>query len=235
MRTSWIFFTLFISQAGMARTVVPRAPQADAVEYSAYVKSSPQWQFPSEYLLERIPSAAARNHLTELFTQAQLSYTSGSISRAIEDFKRVVEFAVTDHWTEDERQVFLHSYLRLAQMDTSSSEKWLRAAAVLFVAEQVDTSLFPPPLLERFRSVRGSMPEVKIDLSAFCFRISLCAGRRSKNGSPTRKMGDGSARNDPSDLALRCLQDFNRANQQRSNLQLQPAETSVGHRPLLST
>lgn len=161
-------YLIFLTPA-LAKTVVLKAPQASAKDYQAFVLSSPTYEFPSRVVLSAMPSMEDREHLSSLFAKAQTSYTDGSLNQAKEDFRQVIALAETDQWGEEEQSVLLHSYFRLAQLAKSADETddWIRKALIWSAQGQLDESLFPPPLVERFREMKNRFTKVEIDVRPF--------------------------------------------------------------------
>ena|GEM_PF-6384899 len=161
-------YLLFLTPA-LAKTVVLKAPQANAKDYQAFVLSSSAYEFPSHALLSAMPSADDREHLSSLFAKAQASYTEGSLNQAKEDFRQVVALAETDQWGDEEQNVLLHSYLRLAQLAQNADEvsEWLKKAVTWTPKGKLDETFFPPPLVQQFRELQSSLATVPVDLKPF--------------------------------------------------------------------
>jgi hypothetical protein len=130
--------------------------------YRAYVLSTPERVFPSEHFASQLPSPASVEKITQLFAEAQLNYTEGSMSEARASFQKIIALEDTDQWSADELSAILYSYLRLAQMESDQIvvEDWLHRAAA--VSGSVDESYFPPPIIKRWKELKNSLKTAEI-------------------------------------------------------------------------
>lgn len=181
MRIFLIGFLFLIGSAASAKTVVLRAPATNAKDYQAFVLSSSFYEFPSRVILHSLPSQQDRDRLSARFAKAQLSFTDGSLSQAKDDFENIVALAETDQWGEEEQNVLLHSYFRLAQLSQTPVEvtEWLKKALAWAPLGQLNESYFPPPLVEQYKNMKAKALMVKADLSAFSddFNYLMINGR----------------------------------------------------------
>jgi hypothetical protein len=172
----------FLNPSAFAKTVVFQSANADQRDYRAFVLSQPDYLFPASVLLESFPKTTSRERLAEAFAQAQQSFVGGSLIDAEEKFRKVVELVATDHWQENDQTIFLQCYLRLAQLDPSdlSSNQWLEEALNWAPKGKLDSTLYPPPLLARFNSLRSQIAFVEVDLSRFKndYQLILVNGER---------------------------------------------------------
>jgi len=165
----------------LGKTVLLRAPQADVGDFEAFVLSSPVYESASHAILSRIPSKENRDDLASRFAKAQASFMEGSMIQAAEDFKSVTSLAETDQWGSEEQNVLLHSFFRLAQIthDPQESEDWLKRAVVWTPKGEPAEKFFPPPLIEKWKTIKDSFPMVKMDLQPYAldFDYVLINGR----------------------------------------------------------
>lgn len=99
------------------------------------------------------------NRLRKLLEKAQSSWLSGSLKSAKQAFLEISELALKADWREPQRETIHYAYLRLAQMAQTEKEKdqWITKAVKTFPDLQADPSLFPPPLIEKFREIRANL------------------------------------------------------------------------------
>lgn len=173
-------FIAFTSQS-IAKTVILRSPKVDAKEYQAFVLSSPVYESAATAELNNFPTAEDRELLASTFAKAQATFMEGSLTQAKEDFRAVVALAETDQWKEEEQNIFLHSYLRLAQLthQPEETEEWLKQAVIWAPNATLEEKYFPPPLVTKFTQIKNALPKIKVDLSAFAgdFSVVLLNGR----------------------------------------------------------
>lgn len=113
----------------------------------------------TDYLDHHRPGEELSERLQRLFERAQSSWLSGSLTTAKRTFLEITDLTLRADWRESQREVIHYSYLRLAQLAPNSEEQnqWLTKAARAFPDLQADPSLFPPPLYEKFRSIRAKL------------------------------------------------------------------------------
>jgi hypothetical protein len=173
--------TFMFAHGVEAKTVVLRATKADVQDYQAFVLSSPAYESASTAQLSRFPTPEDREMLASAFAKAQASFMQGSMIQAQEDFRAIISLVETDQWKEDEQSVFLLSYFRLAQLAhrPEETEDWLKQAVIWAPNGALDEKFFPPPLVEKFKQIKNSLPKLKVDFSAFAgdFNFLLLNGR----------------------------------------------------------
>jgi hypothetical protein len=143
-----------------AATVLIEAPQTRPLEYRAALKAHPEYVSPTEDYLAGHPSLEAREKLLNLFGDAQKSFLENSIEDARRRFADVIALILEDDWQRSDREIFLQSYLRLAQMETDSEsrDRWLGQSLNLGNAD-FDKTLYPPPLIERRNEIAAQVPK----------------------------------------------------------------------------
>lgn len=145
-----VIFLLLFGLTCEAKTVLIQAPDAAALDYRAMLKAHPDFISPSERYLNSHPLRVNREHLLNLFAQAQKSFLENSNEEAQGRFEALLDLLAADDWEKPDREIFLHASLRLAQMASqeSSRDRWLRFSLTLG-EDGYDKDLFPPPLLAR--------------------------------------------------------------------------------------
>jgi hypothetical protein len=146
-----------------------KAPSANPQEFAVYNQNS-DFQKISTYFLR----CAEKDQILEDFKKAQILFLDGNLDQAKQQFLLVTEKKWSCDWAEGERQLVLFSFLRMAQieLDTARQTQWL-TQAVHFDSEWTpDPSVFPPPLIGQFSSVRRQTIAQKIVLPAFSKKYS---------------------------------------------------------------
>lgn len=149
----WRLLLLAAFTAHAQRVLIP-APGAGAREYAARLQTSADLVSPTDAYLKQHPLPASRERLLQRFADAQKAYLENSLPEARERFTEVVELVLSDDWNKSDREVLLHAYLRLAQIDGTQSEHWLLQALMLGPGLELDRNLFPPPLLKQLAELR---------------------------------------------------------------------------------
>ena len=146
-----------------------KAPSSNPQEFAVYSQNS-DYQKISTYFLR----CAEKNQILEDFKKAQILFLDGNLDQAKQQFLLVTERKWSCDWAENERQLVLFSFLRMAQIEQDSARQtqWL-THAVQFDSEWTpDPSVFPPPLIEQFSAVRRQSIAQKIVLPAFSQKYS---------------------------------------------------------------
>ena len=151
---------LLLSWSVHAAPVLIAAPQSRPLEYRAALKAHPEFVSPTEDYLTAHPSLEEREKLLNLFADAQKSFLENSIEDARRRFSDVAALILEDDWQRSDREIFLQSYLRLAQMETDpeARDRWLGHSLNLGNAD-FDKSLYPPPLIERRNEMAAQVPK----------------------------------------------------------------------------
>lgn len=118
----------------------------------------------SELQLSRQLNPEMNQHLRNAFLQAQSSYLDFDMTKMVQDWKAVTQFANKTHWTDHYREMISIAYLRLAQIakqPDECEENILRA--VQFNPDyQPDNKMFPPPILETYSTMQKNMVRKRV-------------------------------------------------------------------------
>lgn len=155
----FFFFVSLISPMAWAETVLVPAPTASTREYQARLISS-AYISPTQSYLNTHPSLAAREDLLGAYAEAQKAFLEQSLTQAQAGFENVVKKVGAEDWGATEREVFLLSYLRLAQIDGGRRDEWLARAIQLGPDVKAEKSLFPPPLFAQLERLRKESPKM---------------------------------------------------------------------------
>ena len=165
--------------------VLIQGADVSRLDYLAALKADPNAEPPSEAYLRAHPLGSRRDELQEKFAEAQRLFVEGSRTEAAEKFGALTEMLAADDWGLVDRAVFVHAYMRLAQLENDSVKQREYLAHSLSVGEaDVDKSLYPPPLLRQRELLAAELPRVKISERAFAdgWTVVLINGRACRSG-----------------------------------------------------
>lgn len=152
-----IFF--LFTQAVSARTVLVQVPESPRLEYIASLRANSEYTSPTDVYLNSHPQLSVREKLLHHFAQAQKVFLEKTDDLAIVKFKELLKLLLIDDWDRNDREVFLHAYLRLAQLEGENArDHWLGQSLLLGEDLQVEAQLFPPPLLARRMELKQKIP-----------------------------------------------------------------------------
>jgi hypothetical protein len=151
---------ILLSLSLRAETVLMQSVDSSTREYQARLAASPHFVPPSSAYLRLHPSAVMRERLLARYAEAQKAFLQNPAGVAIARFEEVIRLLPEEDWSKPEREVFLFSFLRLAQLDSSKQVDWLTQSLDLGPGLVPDRSLFPPPLLARLEELRRSFATV---------------------------------------------------------------------------
>lgn len=146
-----------------------KAPSAHPQEFAVYSQNS-DFQKISAYFLR----CEEKNQILEDFKKAQILFLDGNLDKAKQQFLVVTEKKWSCDWAETERQLILFSFLRMAQIEQEPARQtqWLTQAVQYDSEWTPDPSVFAPPLIGQFNSVRRQTLAQKIVLPAFSQKYS---------------------------------------------------------------
>ena len=176
----WILVLAIFAEPAMA-TVLYRAPKTSRLDYKAALKADTEGVSPADHHLRTHPLASAREALIAATTAAQEAFVSGSKDSARAEFEKVVAMMTSDDWSASDRQIFLHAYFRLAQLESNElkQRQWLAHALLAGEDLKPDADLFPPPLLRTWSQIRAELPRRKVSVEGDWSLVLL-------NGRPCR-------------------------------------------------
>lgn len=147
-------------------TITLKAPQTSRTEFNTYIKTE-QAQSYSQFLLEKIRQQEKDvEQLIFLLEQAQEAFLKDHLKTAGEYFQLIVQKADEKDWVEEVRRIIFYSFLRLAQIEWKSEnpEIFLHSALLFDFDLEPDSSLFPPPLIQKFSSLKKDLPRISLYL-----------------------------------------------------------------------
>ncbi len=160
---------LFLILQVVSASWLVKAPSSNPQEFAVYSQNS-DFQKISGYFLR----CEEKDQILEDFKKAQILFLDGNLDKAKQQFLIVTEKKWSCDWAESERQIILFSFLRMAQIEQEPARQsqWL-TLAVHFDSEWTpDASVFPPPLILQFASVRRQTMAQKIVLPTFAQKYS---------------------------------------------------------------
>ena len=177
-----VFISLLLSVAtaddASAQHILFRAPGVPEPEYRARLGADEDLRSPTAAYLNQHPGARAREQLLGRFARAQHAFLDGDVGDARRYFQEVAALLPTDDWRAEQRAIFLHALLRLAQLegDESARDRWLIDAQYLGADVKVDEGLFPPPVLRRYRDLARQLPRTRPAIEATGWPMLLING-----------------------------------------------------------
>jgi hypothetical protein len=159
MRTLLIL-SLVMSSFAHGTTVLVQGPQSHPLDYRATLKAHADTISPTQDYLNSHPSVASREALLAAFAEAQRAFLENSGEEAPKKIGAVLDLLPNEDWAKSDREIFLHAYLRLAQIETDGGarDRWLTLSLLLGEDLAYDATLFPPPLLLRREELRKEIP-----------------------------------------------------------------------------
>lgn len=134
-----------------------RGPNISDSDLNQFIKVNPEYTSLSQHILEIRIQDPERTNLLNKFDIARKDFLESSFSQAKTSFKTVSEKALTRGWPETDRKIIQTAMLRLAQLSVHEEREWLLRAARFAPDLNADSSLFPPPLVEKFKMLKNQV------------------------------------------------------------------------------
>jgi len=151
-----MFLHLLISLAMAApASWLVKAPSANPHEFFVFAQNSADGK-----ISQTLTACEQNGKITQLLKKAQFNFLNGSLDTARDEFSQISEMKWSCDWKEDERQIVVFSFFRLAQLSQVPSEQmnWLSEAIAFDDTVTPDVSVFPPPLVDLYRKTKEQMP-----------------------------------------------------------------------------
>ena len=165
--------------------VLLKAPQTPLEEFSAYIQTEDITSYSKSQVEEIQEQSSAVKQLTVLLEQAQKSFLKDHLHQSGDYFRSIVKKAYKKDWGEEAQKIIFYSFLRLAQIEWKGfeAEAFLYSASVFAPHLNPDTELFPPPLIQKFQSIKKNQARLSVSLKQiFPFHeIVLINGRVFSN------------------------------------------------------
>lgn len=184
-RSLFLSFVLLVTWPSYSMPVVLKAPQTPLEEFSAYVQTEDITSYAQKELEKIQDQSNSIKNLRVLLEQAQKSFLKDHLHQSGDYFRSIVKMAYDKDWVDEAKKIIFYSFLRLAQIEWKGleSEAFLYSAYVFAPHLEPDADLFPPPLIQKFYSIRKNQPKLSISLrQIFPFHeVVLINGRKFSN------------------------------------------------------
>jgi hypothetical protein len=157
-----LFLVFLMSLPAARASVLVQGPGTPDLDYRAALKADPDSLSPTQQLLKQRPSAGRREALLSAFASAQKAFLENSKDDSAAKFEKVVAMLTADDWRPADRRLFLHAYLRLAQLQPEKQNDWLGRAPAVGDDIRPEPGLFPPPLLRDLAELREEAPRLRL-------------------------------------------------------------------------
>lgn len=153
----WLFLATLLNAD--ASTVLIQSAESPSLEYRAMLKARGDYSSPTQEYLTKHPLVAEREQLLNRFAEAQKAFLEKPNDEARLKFTAVLDLLLGDDWDKGDREIFLQTYLRLAQMEVEAEprDRWL-GLSLLLGDVNYDSSLYPPPLMARRLEMAQQLP-----------------------------------------------------------------------------
>ncbi len=149
---TWALLCLLAYTPSQADLIV-RASSTPFVEYAAWIATHPEDQSWVQYLENHYPSKSESKRISILVENSQKAFLTGSLEDAKKIFKEIADLADTNDWRHSEREAITYSMLRFSQLEKSVlGLSYLKKAARYGYDVHFDAKIFPPPLLNHWKS-----------------------------------------------------------------------------------
>ena len=157
-----LFFVISQSSASSTPQILIQNYQANNASYLAYLATQSQVISYTEYEMKSLRDRQKGKTLVRQFEYAQRAYLSANIPKALNEFRNIIARKHETHWDSEEQLVIFYSFLRLYQLSSNDVEKrqLLESAYLFLPTGRVDSTLFPPPVLNAWTQVTSTYPTI---------------------------------------------------------------------------
>lgn len=168
-----VAFTLFVfllstgSSHGAPVLLAPTSTSPD--EFEAALMSYSQRLSYIDHYLAQTPTSHSVELLAQRFSRAEQSFiNSESLETALDEYKKVIELEGSDDWDEEQRRIFLLSYLRLLQItmrtDSRDRQSWIGKSLSYLRDIEAPRELIPPPVFRELEMKSSLYPPTEISI-----------------------------------------------------------------------
>ena len=153
----WIFF--FGASPLWAQSLIVQGGKASLQDYEKYLAKHPDKQsYVENYLGQTDPLIS---ELMAHLKKAQYEFLDGSLEKAMEIFRKIIKMRHMRDWPLEAQKSVYYAFFRRAQLlKNKQARRSLIREAIFFSPHWVpDLKLFPPPLVEEFEKIRGTVNE----------------------------------------------------------------------------
>lgn len=161
MRSFSLILSLFIAIPSFGKPVLLAPPSVSPDEFEAALMSDPDRLSYIDHYLTTTPPSRAVEELAHRFSQAEQSFIhAAQLEEALREYRKVIELEMTEDWNEDQRRLFLITYLRLLQItqthESPERQKWIERSLFYLRHTEAPRDLIPPPVLRELE-MKGSL------------------------------------------------------------------------------
>ena len=170
--------TVLSSPVAQSQPILFRGAGAGEAEFRARLRADEALRSPITAYLSQHPAPKSRDLLLTRFARAQRAFLEGDVGEARQYFQEVTALLSADDWRSEQREMFLHAFLRLAQLegDGAARDRWLVEAQYLGEDLKFDPDHFPPPVTRRYRDFAHQLPRVRPAVEAAGWPLILING-----------------------------------------------------------
>ncbi len=187
-----MFLNVLISMTLASQWLV-KAPEAHPQEFAVYAQNSAAEKISAHFL-----KCDLEQTLQEDLKKAQILFLDGDLLKAKKQFLKVIEKKWSCDWADDERQIISFSFFRLAQLEQDGPNplRWIKEAVQFDDAYVADATIFPPPLIDAYKTnlQKNTLQKITLPLVAKKFSALLRNGRFISLSQLTVQARDGKAR-----------------------------------------
>ena len=144
----------------LSQAPVIQAAEASREEYLGFLQANGRTPL-SEWLDQEAARAETSDveHLSRLVERAQSAWLNEPQATAKSLLKQITTRALDHDWRDSEREAIHYAYFRLAQLATLDAERDenLKLAIAFDFEFNPDSTLFPPPLIARFKKLKAEL------------------------------------------------------------------------------
>ena len=162
----FLCFFIHFSEAVLKSTeVLIKAPKTSWTEFSAYADTEAVKTF-AQYQLEQIYKSPRPIVLADLLEKSQREFLSYEPERAKKTYQSIINHIHSFDWTEPERKIIVYALFRMAQLERNLQKQkmFLQEAVVFGGNSKIDTTLFPPPVVQTYLNLKKSMHFAPVNL-----------------------------------------------------------------------
>jgi hypothetical protein len=152
------------------------------IEYEAFLKMNTQFKPVSEELASQRTYEVSSQKLPELFDEAEKSFLSEPVEVAHDKYKQVIRLALKSDWSDSERKLIFHAFLRMAQTAVNAEKRseYLIQSRQLDSKLKPDDNLFPPPLIKDWEALQAKdiFKIVQLNKSFAAYNVAFVNGKR---------------------------------------------------------
>ena len=152
------------------------------IEYEAFLKTHPEYEPVMSVWLENPAYEVSSRSLRQAFDEAEKSFLSEPVEVAYDKYKQVPTLAFKSDWSDSERQLIFHAFLRVAQTAINEKKRmeYLKLSKQFDSKLRPDDNLFPPPLIKEWDSLQAKdlFKIIQLNKSFSAYSVGFINGRK---------------------------------------------------------